>query len=171
MAISRTAMVDDDGTGTTGTVINNAWKQQFYDQIDASLGALGDVGAWVAIPYSAGNFTAAPGTWTVSAANQVTFVYCRINRLVVLDFYIANSTLAGTPGPLIQIALPSACRCAHEIRAPMLAYDGGGTGGLGLVRLTAGASALELYKNPGLTAWAAGASVGVMGTLSYMSFS
>ena len=36
MAITRTAMVDDDGSGTTGTVINNAWKQQFYDQIDAA---------------------------------------------------------------------------------------------------------------------------------------
>lgn len=27
-------MVDDDGTGTTGTIINNAWKTQLYDQID-----------------------------------------------------------------------------------------------------------------------------------------
>lgn len=35
MAITRTPIVDDDGTGTTGTVLDNAWKQQFYDQIDA----------------------------------------------------------------------------------------------------------------------------------------
>src|SRR5215471_9962850 len=34
MPITRTAMVDDDGSGTTGTVINNAWKQELYDQID-----------------------------------------------------------------------------------------------------------------------------------------
>jgi hypothetical protein len=34
MAITRTPMVDDDGTGTTGTIINNAWKQEFYNQID-----------------------------------------------------------------------------------------------------------------------------------------
>jgi hypothetical protein len=36
MAISRTPIVDDDGSGNTGTVIDNAWKQEFYDQIDAA---------------------------------------------------------------------------------------------------------------------------------------
>jgi hypothetical protein len=37
MAITRTPWIDDDGTGTTGTVINNAEKQLLYDQIDAAL--------------------------------------------------------------------------------------------------------------------------------------
>jgi hypothetical protein len=36
MPITRTAWVDDDGTGTTGTIINNAEKQALYNQIDAS---------------------------------------------------------------------------------------------------------------------------------------
>ena len=35
MAITRTPMIDDDGSGLTGTPINNAWKQELYDQIDA----------------------------------------------------------------------------------------------------------------------------------------
>lgn len=35
MAITRTAWTDDDGSGTTGTVINNAEKTALYDQIDA----------------------------------------------------------------------------------------------------------------------------------------
>jgi hypothetical protein len=37
VTISRTAWTDDDGTGTTGTVINNAVKTELYDQIDAAL--------------------------------------------------------------------------------------------------------------------------------------
>ena len=37
--IARTPMVDDDGSGTTGTVINAAWKTELYDQIDAALAA------------------------------------------------------------------------------------------------------------------------------------
>ena len=37
MAITRTAMVDDDGSGTTGTIFNNAWKTELYGQIDAAL--------------------------------------------------------------------------------------------------------------------------------------
>jgi hypothetical protein len=36
MAITRTPIIDDDGTGTTGTVIDNAWKTEFYNQIDAA---------------------------------------------------------------------------------------------------------------------------------------
>jgi hypothetical protein len=37
MAITRTAVIDDDGTGTTGTVFEDAWKQELYDQIDDAL--------------------------------------------------------------------------------------------------------------------------------------
>ena len=37
MAITRTVMVDDDGSGTTGTILNNAWKQELYNQIDGVL--------------------------------------------------------------------------------------------------------------------------------------
>lgn len=34
MSITRTAWTDDDGSGTTGTIINNAEKTTLYDQID-----------------------------------------------------------------------------------------------------------------------------------------
>ena len=36
MPITRTAWTDDDGTGTTGTPLNNAEKTLLYNQIDAS---------------------------------------------------------------------------------------------------------------------------------------
>lgn len=39
MAITRTPIVNDDGTLTTGTVLNTAWKDELYDQIDAAIGA------------------------------------------------------------------------------------------------------------------------------------
>jgi hypothetical protein len=40
MAITRTVIVDDDGSGTTGTIWNNAWKTEFYDQIDGVTGGI-----------------------------------------------------------------------------------------------------------------------------------
>ena len=40
VTIGRTAMTDDDGSGTTGTVFNNAWKTALYDQVDTALAAL-----------------------------------------------------------------------------------------------------------------------------------
>lgn len=39
MAITRTPIVNDDGTNSTGTVWENAWKQELYDQIDGAIGA------------------------------------------------------------------------------------------------------------------------------------
>jgi hypothetical protein len=41
MPITRTPMVDDDGTGHTGTIVDNAWKQEFYDQIDDAVASGG----------------------------------------------------------------------------------------------------------------------------------
>ncbi len=37
VTITRTAWIDDDGTGTSGSVINNAEKTTIYNQIDAAL--------------------------------------------------------------------------------------------------------------------------------------
>jgi hypothetical protein len=33
-------MIDDDGSGQTGTIINNAWKQELYDQVDGAIAAI-----------------------------------------------------------------------------------------------------------------------------------
>jgi hypothetical protein len=66
MAITRTAMVDDDGTGTTGTIINNAWKTEFYNQIDAALLA-------VAAPYSAAVATNTTQSIPTGAWTTLTF--------------------------------------------------------------------------------------------------
>ena len=38
--ITRTPWIDDDGTGTTGTVINNAVKTELYNQIDELAGKI-----------------------------------------------------------------------------------------------------------------------------------
>jgi hypothetical protein len=40
VTITRTAWIDDDGTGTTGTVLNNAIKTDLYNQIDGALALL-----------------------------------------------------------------------------------------------------------------------------------
>jgi hypothetical protein len=67
MAITRTPMIDDDGSGTTGTIINNAWKTEFYNQIDpaattslmrvTSSGAITTSPAQVRVVYVQGSVT------------------------------------------------------------------------------------------------------------------
>lgn len=49
MPITRTPLVDDDGSGTTGTILNNAWLQAIYDAIDALTAGM--------VPQAVGTFT------------------------------------------------------------------------------------------------------------------
>jgi hypothetical protein len=114
MAISRTPIVDDDGTGRTGTVIDNAWKQQFYDQIDAALlgGAVGDPN-WTNVAHLAGNFSATGGGWAVTAGNQVYYRYRRIGRTCFISLYLSGTTLSGTPTEL-NINLPTPAQAVLE---------------------------------------------------------
>lgn len=109
MAITRTAMVDDDGSGTTGTIINNAWKTELYNQIDAADAAAG--GVWVPVAYNAADFTAAGGgTWTVPAAAVMMNRYVLIGKLmhwrIYLNHFGGAMSLTGTVTAL-QIKAPA----------------------------------------------------------------
>ena len=89
MAITRTPMIDDDGSGTTGTIINNAWKQELYQQID-SIPLLG----WVPIDVSGAG---------LSFAGRVSFAYyCQVGRTVTVCL---NMTFPATSNGLgVQLA-------------------------------------------------------------------
>lgn len=113
MTITRTAMTDDDGTGTTGTIFNNAWKTALYDQIDAAIvpvvfpatqvpsadpNTLDDYeeGTWT--PTIAGSGGTTGQTYTVRAGT-----YTKIGRLVVAQF-TATLSAKGTITSSVQIS-------------------------------------------------------------------
>lgn len=64
--------------------------------------------AWpIAIPYSAGNFTASgTASWTVGSGDILLLQYRQQGREVIIDFFIATTTVAGAGGEL-RIALPN----------------------------------------------------------------
>jgi len=68
--ITRTPIVNDDGTGTTGTILDNAWKQELYDQIDAVDSANGATYA----PINSPAFTGTPTAPTAAPATNTTQV-------------------------------------------------------------------------------------------------
>ena len=70
MPITRTSMVDDDGSGTTGTIINNAWKTELYNQIDA----FPTLGTWTPVDVSGAGLALA-----VPSAR-----YCLIGKAVLI---------------------------------------------------------------------------------------
>lgn len=180
--INRATWVDDDGSGMTGTILNNARLQaDIYDKVDGALATLdgkdvsqdtaiaangphsilsaqhvdttpaaltiGDIlvvgagnklvrlpkaangqvltlasgvpawadpvveaGAWIDNPYSAANFSATAGmTWTVEAADQLTYRYVLVGKICTLNLRIGSSSIGGTLGPELWVTLPVNC--------------------------------------------------------------
>ena len=79
VTITRTPWQDDDGTGTTGTVINNAEKTALYNQIDQALaqlvpiaggGGAASFNSWVP-PSGTAGITATAGTLSSALAGNI----------------------------------------------------------------------------------------------------
>lgn len=94
MAISRTTDTDDDGSGTVGTLHNNAWLQAIYAAIDA------DPAASTAItPIITGNTSATGQAYSVQSCHWI-----REGKLIILQGQVTLSTLGTIVGAvLIQL--------------------------------------------------------------------
>jgi hypothetical protein len=149
MPIARTPWIDDDGSGTTGTVINNAEKTLLYNQIDAALATAG--GTIVDVPFNAANFTTpdAGCTWTVTGS-QVTYFYVVNNKLVTVSLQVAGSVITGSP-IFLHVALPVAT-IARASGLPFT-YYGTGLSGTGFARLDIGNGNVKFLRDAGGTAW------------------
>lgn len=75
-------------------------------------------GAWIAVPYSAGNFTSNTGTWTVGAGDQTTFAYYLKGRLLSVACALDTTTVASSPS-LLQIAIPGGFIAAKQVYGAM----------------------------------------------------
>lgn len=100
MAITRTAWTDDSGTGTDGTIINNAEKTTIYNQIDAL------VGEWTSVTFAAGDYTASSGNWTLVSGDVIRNRYAVINKQLFWIVMVTTTTVSATPSGL-RIAIPT----------------------------------------------------------------
>jgi len=95
MPIARTIMTDDDGSGTTGTILNNAWLQTIYGQIDA----LGGRVAWTPSDVSGAGLA-----FTVTSANVATIgkiVIVSVNLTYPTNASGAAAHIGGLPFPAV----------------------------------------------------------------------
>jgi len=147
MPITRTLMVDDDGSGTTGTILNNAWKQEFYNQIDALGGP--SAGAWTAIPFNAANFTASSGVWTVTAGNVAILQWTILGgKTLAVCFKIAGNASLSLPTTALVITLPAPVPAVTLVVTNPVTYYVNGTSlvfGTGFVEVQAGT--LRIYRD------------------------
>lgn len=140
-------IIDDDGSGTIGTVLNHALFEQVKTYID-------DVTVWIDVPHNPFNFGASGTTWTVTAPNQATFAYALVgSKTMLLQIYLTNTTLAANwPGSL-DIILPSSMHARYQ--GGTFAFKNQGVAGIGTV-FTAAGNVLKLYRDLNSTAWTAG---------------
>lgn len=64
-----------------------------------------DQGAWISPSYSAGNFTASSGTWTVDSGDINAYSYRLVGRTLHVNFNAAATDVSATPVSL-QVAIP-----------------------------------------------------------------
>jgi hypothetical protein len=156
MAITRTNMIDDDGSGTTGTIINNAWKQEFYGQIDAFAD-----GVWVDIPYNAANFSvvAGSGTWTVAASSTVAKVI--VNQKTTVVAFTLPATITGSP-TILKIIVPGLGTLARQF-GTTFHWKGDSGAAAGYLEVSPGHNGLILLRDLGGTPWMADANLYLVG--------
>jgi hypothetical protein len=145
--ITRTPIVDDDGSGKTGTVLDNAWKQELYNQIDAATPA---AGVWQAVPFNAANFSGA----TVTAGQVTTNRYMRLGNTLFWILEIDNSNMI-TAGAL-GVVVPTGAVVNATVGSPVF-VNAAGSWVMGRAGATAGQNYLQV-----VLATYAGIPVGVL---------
>jgi len=111
MPITRTPIIDDDGTGTTGTVIDNAWKTELYNQIDG-------LGTWIDVPFNLANF------WSDMTAGMVLCNrYMIIGKTMWWTVQVANATVPNPLTPYLPFTIPGGGYIAKCFSPVAYAFD------------------------------------------------
>jgi hypothetical protein len=169
MPITRTPIIDDDGSGHTGTIINNAWKTELYNQID---GLPGVSGAWATYFPS---WQGADGLGPVLGNGILSGRYLQTGKWidVAIVLQMGSTTSFGTSS-YWTLSLPFAPKLITNL-AQEVTFRGGAVSGAGaaLAGFTGYAFGTALYMitgtgapvNPSTPAtWNAGAVLTVRGS-------
>lgn len=173
MAIDRApfnALVDDDGSGLTGSVWNKAAIQNvLLDPIDAQP-------LFQPVPFNAANFRGTGGMiWTVGAAAVIENRYAVIGHLLIWSFYISwfsgANVLSGTPANALEILMPGG-KAGASNTIVLIGLTGGVAGVSPHGGLRAGPSGLGLIQivKPDSSNFALTDIPGMIGTLAFEVF-
>ncbi len=69
--------------------------------------------AWTTVSFTAGDFTAASGNWTVASGDLTTFAYMLIGKTMIVTIQVATSTVSATPSDL-RILIPGGKTAARS---------------------------------------------------------
>lgn len=111
-----------------------------------------DQGAWISVPYNAGDFTATAGTWTVDAGDVNTFAYYVQGKSVTVNLFISTTSVSANPTGLL-VALPHGFTAANATRQ-ISAMINNGTGTTGFLDFGSGSmTVIRACRDTAGTAW------------------
>jgi hypothetical protein len=152
MPITRTPMVDDDGSGTTGTIINAAWKTELYNQIDGLIGAGGQ---WTDVVFNASNFYTTDGGTSLTVNTQFTNAYVLFGKMLTWSVFI-KGTIVGAPARL-YCALPAGLVVARQhFGVNNFFNETTVVSGVGTVDMAASVARVDLLRTFDAQPWTAG---------------
>lgn len=140
--LPRVTWTDDDGSDTTGTIINNAQLQAIYDSID-------DDWAWTSVSHADSNFTGdgTDANWVVASGDQNTFKYFRVGKKLTVALTIATSSVANTPAQL-RATIPGGSPSTGAAGGAFFFSDNG-TSGIGRWSVDAAGTVINFSKVSG----------------------
>lgn len=108
-------------------------------------------GAWIDIPYAAGNYSQDAGTWTVDSADQLELCYYVQGNIMMFDVSV-NATSITPVVTQLRVNLPNGYTTSKRIDTTVYAVNNGGAAEVGTTGLAAGSTFLGFYR-PGAAQW------------------
>ena len=161
-------LVDDNGTGN-GTIWDKYCVMKTLNSVDVGLTKLDAWGQWVDIPFSAANFTATGGTWTVGAPAIVRNRYAVIGKTLHWSIYVSwfsgSNVIGGAPTKIGFGGLPYVINGAQ---AQAVDYQGGigGVPVVGGLYAESNGTVMQISKSNG-AAFAASDVPGMIATMTW----
>lgn len=117
------------------------------------------MGEWVTPTYSAANFAAATGNWTVDVGDVVVYRYTMIGKTMHLDLYLDSTSVSATPAYL-TVAIPGGFTAANRVIVPIIVNDNSGaTKQIGAAYAANTATVINLYSSANFGAWQTSANL------------
>lgn len=124
--------------------------------------------AWTSVAYSAGNFTASAGSWTVDVGDQLVYAYIKHGKKMTVAFEINTTDVTASPATLF-LAIPGGFVSAKQISVPILAINAGSVISTALAQVAASGTAIGIYRDLVSTAWTttSGDNTYVLGEITF----
>lgn len=144
---------DFSTTGGAGKFVKQATAGAALTVVQPATTDLSDITTPTNVTFSAGNFTADVGNWTLTAPDQTTFTYSITGKLMTVWWVLDTTTLSSTP-TVLRIAIPASKTCLSRVVFSHWYNNGSWAQGYGFI--AASGTVISLQKDPPASAFSAG---------------